>query len=467
MKAKSFYVCSACEYRSAKYYGRCPSCGAWETFVEQEPEPEGRAGTLSAVKAAAGAARILPRGESRAVRYRELEMPAYMRSKSGMKELDRVLGGGIVEGSVLLIAGEPGIGKSTLLMQISGVLGREKRVLYVSGEESGGQLKYRAQRLGVEGEELYIMTETEVEEILLECERLKPEYLIVDSVQTMYCSTVSSSPGSVTQVKESAMRFISLAKNFGVSVLIVGHVNKEGSIAGPKVLEHMVDAVINFEGERQQAYRVIRASKNRYGATNEIGVFEMTDRGLFEVDNPSEVFLADRPRGVSGNCALCLLEGTRPLVTEIQALTAQTVYPSPKRTSDGVDYNRLCLMLAVLEKRLGLRFSTVDTYVNVIGGIRPDEPAADLAMALALISGIKDIPLADSLLAFGEVGLAGECRGVDAAGLRIKEAAKLGFTTVVLPYKNFEQLKKTGELFPEVQYLPVKSIFDAMKIFVK
>ncbi len=459
MKAKSFFVCSACGYRSAKYYGRCPSCGEWETLEEQTAEPEVRPSLL----AAAGPARE----KSRAVLYRELEMPAYMRSQSGMKELDRVLGGGIVEGSVLLIAGEPGIGKSTLLMQISGVLGRTKKVLYVSGEESGGQLKYRARRLGVDGDRLYIMTETAVEEVLAECERLKPDYLIVDSVQTMYCGQVSSSPGSVTQVKESAMRFIALAKNFGVSVLIVGHVNKEGSIAGPKVLEHMVDAVINFEGERQQAYRVIRASKNRYGATNEIGVFEMTDKGLFEVDNPSALFLADRPTGVSGNCPLCLMEGTRPLVTEIQALTAQSVYPSPKRTSDGVDYNRLCLILAVLEKRLGLRFSAVDTYVNVIGGIRPDEPAADLPLALSLISGIKDIPLGDSLLAFGEVGLAGECRSVDAAGLRIKEAVKLGFSSVVLPYKNYEQLKKSKELLPDVTYLPVRSLFDAMKIFVK
>lgn len=459
MRPKTFFVCSECGYRCAKYFGKCPSCGAWETLKEQAPEPERKA-------SAAGVSRTAAIGEgSCAVRYRDLEIPAYMRSQCGMKELDRVLGGGVVKGSVLLIAGEPGIGKSTLLMQISGVLGQKETVLYVSGEESGGQLKYRAQRLGVDGEYLYVMTETSVEAILVECEKIQPSYIIVDSVQTMYCENVNSSPGSVTQVKESAMRFISLAKNYGVSVLIVGHVNKEGSIAGPKVLEHMVDAVINFEGERQQAFRVIRASKNRYGATNEIGVFEMTDKGLREVDNPSEVFLADRPMGVSGNCALCLMEGTRPLITEIQALTAQTVYPSPKRTSDGVDYNRMCLMLAVLEKRLGLRFSTTDTYINVIGGIRPDEPAADLPMALALFSGIKDIPLPDSLLAFGEVGLAGECRGVDAALMRIREAEKLGFTKIVLPYRNYEQLKKTEDLPGNMTYIPVKSIFDAVKIF--
>ena len=458
MKEKSFYVCSECSYRSAKYYGKCPSCGAWGTLEEQAP----------VVKKATGASPISREGSSGgAVLYKDLEMPQYMRSRSGMNELDRVLGGGIVEGSVLLIAGEPGIGKSTLLMQISGVLGKDKKVLYVSGEESGGQLKYRAERLAIGGENLYIMTETSVEEILGECERLKPDYVIIDSVQTMYCENVSSSPGSVTQVKESAMRFIALAKNDGISVLIVGHVNKEGSIAGPKVLEHMVDAVINFEGERQQTYRVIRASKNRYGATNEIGVFEMTDKGLFQVDNPSEVFLADRPKGISGNCVLCLMEGTRPLVSEIQALCAPTVYPSPKRTTDGVDYNRMCLMLAVLEKRLGLRFSTHDVYVNVIGGIRPDEPAADLAMALAMISGIKDIPLDDDLVAFGEIGLAGECRGVDAPAMRIKEAVKIGFSKIVLPQKNYLQLKKNGELMSDVTYVPVKSIFDAMKIFVK
>ena len=458
MKAKNFFLCTECGYQSAKYYGKCPSCGEWNTLEEKTLSVEKKNGTVAS---------RTPNRDNRAILYKNLEMPRYIRSNSGMRELDRVLGGGIVEGSVLLIAGEPGIGKSTLLMQISGVLGKENKVLYVSGEESGGQLKYRAERLRIDGDNLYIMTETSVDEVLAECETIKPDFVIVDSVQTMYCENVSSSPGSVTQVKEAAMQFISLAKNYGVSVFIVGHVNKEGSIAGPKVLEHMVDAVINFEGERQQAYRIIRASKNRYGATNEIGVFEMTDKGLFEVDNPSEVFLADRPKGVSGNCALCLMEGTRPLVTEIQALAAQSVYPSPKRTSDGVDYNRMGLMLAVLEKRLGLRFSTVDVYINVIGGIRPDEPAADLPMALALISAVRDIPLDDSLLAFGELGLAGECRSVDNASLRIKEAVKIGFNKIVLPYKNYEQLRKNKELTDGVTYIPVKSLFEVMKIFVK
>ncbi len=461
MKAKSYYVCSECEYRSAKYYGKCPSCSAWGTLEEVVLEPEKKVGAAFAHTSAVTS-------QAKAIPYKELKMPEYMRSKSGMKELDRVLGGGIVEGSVLLIAGEPGIGKSTLLMQISGVLSEKKKVLYVSGEESGGQLKYRAERLGICGSELYIMTETSVEAIIEEADEIKPDYIIIDSIQTMYTAASTSSSGSVTQVKESAMRFISLAKTYGVSVLIVGHVNKEGSIAGPKVLEHMVDAVINFEGERQQAYRIIRASKNRYGATNEIGVFEMTGKGLYEVDNPSKVFLEDRPKGVSGNCAVCLIEGTRPLITEIQALTSRTVYPSPKRTTNGIDYNRMCLILAVLEKRLGLGFSNVDTYVNVIGGIRPDEPAADLAVALSFISGIKDIPLDDSLIAFGEVGLAGECRSVDAVSTRIKEAVKLGFSKIVLPYKNYVQLKKTGELITDgVEYIPVKSIFDALKIFVK
>ncbi len=460
MKAKSLYICSECGYQSMKYYGRCPSCGEWETLQEKEQAPE--------VKPTVKNARAEGRGENRARRLHELEMPHYMRTLTGMKELDRVLGGGIVEGSVLLIAGEPGIGKSTLLLQISGVLSKNKTVLYVSGEESGSQLKYRAERLMIVGDGLYIMTETSVDEILSECERLKPDYLIVDSVQTMYCDSVQSSPGTVTQVKESAMRFIALAKNYGVSVFIVGHVNKEGSIAGPKVLEHMVDAVINFEGERQQIFRIIRASKNRYGATNEIGVFEMRDKGLFEVDNPSEVFLADRPKGVSGNCALCLMEGTRPLVTEIQSLTAQTVYPSPKRTADGVDYNRMTLMLAVLEKRYGQKFSLCDVFINVIGGIRPDEPAADLAIALSLISSLQDKPIADDLVAFGEVGLAGECRSVDAASLRIKEAVKIGFSKVVLPYKNYEQLKKNKELIEGVTYYPIKTIYDAIvKLFVK
>ncbi len=332
---KTFYICSECEYKTPKWMGKCPNCGAWNSFVEdvEESAPAATAATPKRISLIAGAST----GESTAVGFSELQIPDYMRQNTGLGELDRVLGGGLVSGSVVLLSGEPGIGKSTLLMQICDALGGTRRVLYVSGEESGGQLKLRAKRLGILGSNLFILTETNIERILKEIDRIKPEVVIVDSIQTVYSSAVNSTPGSVTQVKETALSFINKAKSEGMSVLMVGHVNKEGSIAGPKVLEHMVDAVLYFEGERQQSYRIIRAIKNRYGSTNEIGVFEMTDRGLEEVENPSEMLLAGRPRNISGNCAVCTLEGTRPLIAEIQALVTQTAFPAPRRTTNGID----------------------------------------------------------------------------------------------------------------------------------
>lgn len=451
---KTFYVCSECEYRAPKWLGRCPSCGAWNT-LEEHTESTGE--KEKAVKRTT---------RSRATEYKKLEMPKYMRKSTGMNELDRVLGGGIVEGSVVLIAGEPGIGKSTLLMQICDVLSESSRVLYVSGEESAGQLKYRAERLKVSGENLYILTETDIDDIIDECNDVAPAFVIIDSIQTMYCPGVSSSAGSVTQIKESTMRFISLAKGEekGMSVLIVGHVNKEGNIAGPKVLEHMVDAVLSFEGDREQSYRIIRASKNRYGSTNEIGVFEMTGEGLMEVPNPSEMLLSGRPKNISGNCAVCVMEGTRPLITEIQALVSKSVFPSPKRAANGIDYNRMYLILAVLEKRLGLRFSSCDAYLNVIGGIRFEEPAADLAISLSLISSIRDIPIPDDVIAFGEIGLAGEIRAVSSPDQRVNEAARLGFKKILLPKRSYEAIKKIYSSDSGIELIPVKSIFDALKI---
>ncbi len=455
---RSYYECSECGYRSAKWMGRCPSCGEWNTLEEHVAQ------TAPAASAHRSAPVVL--GENRAVKFSELEMPEYMRALTGMRELDRVLGGGIVDGSAVLIAGEPGIGKSTLLMQICGVLGQNKKVLYVSGEESSGQLKYRAKRLGVSGDMFYIMTETSLERIIAECENISPDFVVVDSIQTMYSDGVSASAGSITQVKECAARFISLAKTKGIAVLMVGHVNKEGSIAGPKVLEHMVDAVLSFEGDRQQLFRVIRASKNRYGSTNEIGVFEMTGEGLREVENPSEMLLAGRPRNISGNCAVCVMEGSRPMITEIQALTSNSFLSSPRRTSNGIDYNRMYLILAVLEKRLGLRFSSCDAYLNVIGGLRLDEPAADMAIALALLSSMKDIPVPDDLIAFGEVGLAGECRSVSAPDIRINEAVRLGFTKIILPKKDLGRVD-TSKLPSDIELIGVGGIFDALKIFNK
>ena len=453
MKAnKTVYICNECEYKSLKWLGKCPSCGAWNSFEEE---------TVVAPSAAPKNQRALTNDPSHAVSFSELEIPDYIRSATGMSELDRVLGGGIVSGSVVLLSGEPGIGKSTLLMQISDALGEGRRVLYVSGEESGGQLKLRADRLGIKGNNLHILTETNIVNILSEADKLKPEIIIADSIQTIYSPDSASAPGSITQVRECAFSFIEKAKRHGISVILVGHVNKEGSIAGPKVLEHMVDAVLYFEGERQQSYRIIRAIKNRYGSTNEIGVFEMTDKGLIEVPNPSEMLLSGRPKNVSGNCAVCTLEGTRPIIAEIQALVTPTPYPAPRRNSSGLDYNRMCLILAVLEKRLGMRFSQSDVYTNVIGGLRLDETASDLAAALALISSITDKVVPDELIAIGELGLSGECRAVSSLEQRVREAARLGFTKAIVPSKNVESRKLD---IAGIEIIPIKNIYEALKV---
>lgn len=452
---KTVYICSECEYKSAKWLGKCPNCGAWNSFAEDVEEAPVAAVAPKRISMVSSAE------DNHATQFGELEIPDYMRQKTGLGELDRVLGGGLVHGSVVLLSGEPGIGKSTLLMQICDVLGASRRVLYISGEESGGQLKLRAKRLGILGDHLFILTETNVENILRETDRIKPDVMIVDSIQTMYAATVNSTPGSVTQVRETALSLINKAKSDGISVIMVGHVNKEGSIAGPKVLEHMVDAVLYFEGERQQAYRIIRAIKNRYGSTNEIGVFEMTDKGLLEVENPSEMLLAGRPKNISGNCAVCTLEGTRPLIAEIQALVTPTAFPAPRRTTNGIDYNRMCLIIAVLEKRLGLKFYQNDVYLNVIGGLHIDEPASDLSVALALISSVTDRIIPDDLIAIGEIGLAGECRGVANLEQRVKEAARLGFTKAVVPYRNIEKRKIEVS---GITLIPIKGIYQTLQL---
>ena len=452
---KTVYICTECEYKSPKWMGKCPGCGAWNSFAE---DVEQAAPTATAPKRIS----MIPLSENnRAIGFGELEIPEYMRQQTGLKELDRVLGGGLVHGSVVLLSGEPGIGKSTLLMQICDVLGQSRKVLYISGEESGGQLKLRAGRLGIVGRNLFILTETNIENILKETERVKPDVMIVDSIQTVYSAGVNSAPGSVSQVRETALSLINKAKSVGMSVIMVGHVNKEGSIAGPKVLEHMVDAVLYFEGERQQAYRIIRAIKNRYGSTNEIGVFEMTDKGLLEVENPSEMLLAGRPKNISGNCAVCTLEGTRPLIAEIQALVTSTAFPAPRRTTNGIDYNRMCLIIAVLEKRLGLKFYQNDVYLNVIGGLRLDEPASDLSVAMALISSMTDRIVPDDLIAVGELGLAGECRAVANLEQRVKEAARLGFTRAVVPYRNVEKRPLECE---GIQVIPVRGVYEVLNL---
>lgn len=456
MKQKTVFVCSECDYQTPKWLGRCPQCNAWNSFVEETySDPVKSSGTKSTRAALR---------EEHAVKFGEFEMPDYLRHSTGIGEFDRVLGGGLVDGSVVLLAGEPGIGKSTLLMQFCGQIGDSCKVLYVSGEESKGQLKIRAERLGVKAEMLYIMTESNIEAILAEYDKIKPDVMIVDSIQTMYSDEFTSMSGSVTQVRECASRMITRAKSDGASVIIVGHVNKEGGIAGPKVLEHMVDAVLYFEGDRSQPHRIIRANKNRFGSTNEIGVFEMCEDGLSEVANPSAMLLEGRPVGVSGSCAVCIMEGTRPLIAEIQALVTPTVFPSPRRTSNGIDYNRMCLLLAVLEKRLGLKFSQHDVYLNVIGGLHLDEPAVDAAACIALISSIRDIPVPDDVIAFGELGLAGEFRSVASAEQRVNEAFRLGFTKIALPkrstLKNADALKSSG-----VELIPLAGIYDSLRLF--
>ncbi len=451
---RTVYVCSECDYQSAKWLGRCPQCDAWNSFREE----------TYAAPARSGSARPAARGgeAEHAVRFSDFALPDYLRRSTGIGELDRVLGGGLVDGSVVLVAGEPGIGKSTLLMQLCGRLGGSVKVLYVSGEESRGQLKMRAERLGVSADSLYVLTATNIADILAEYEKLKPDVMIVDSIQTVYAEDVSSAGGSVTQVRECAARLIGCAKQDGVSVLIVGHVNKEGGSAGPKVLEHMVDAVLYFEGERSISHRIVRAVKNRFGSTNEIGVFEMGEEGLAEVKNPSAMLLEGRPVGVSGSCAVCVMEGSRPLIAEIQALVVPTVFPSPRRTTNGFDYNRMCLLLAVLERRLGLKFSACDVYLNVIGGLRLDEPAADAAASLALISSIRDIPLPDDLLAFGELGLSGEFRSVPFLDQRLHEAVRLGFTKAALPKRCVPKKKTAG-----LETIPMAGIYDALRLLKK
>ena len=449
---KTVYICSECEYSSPKWLGKCPKCGSWNSFVEDVINLEPQTTAKKRIATDFGASEVQS--------FSSLTIPEYIRSSTGLSELDRVLGGGLVCGSVVLLSGEPGIGKSTLLLQISDTLGKTRKVLYVSGEESEGQIKLRAKRLKTEGQNLYMLTETNVEKILAATDKVKPDVIIVDSIQTMYTEQSSSTAGSVAQVKEATMSFIAKAKSAGISVILVGHVNKEGSIAGPKVLEHMVDAVLCFEGDRRQCYRIIRANKNRFGSTNEIGVFEMTDTGLREVPNPSEMLLADRPTDVSGNCAVCTVEGTRPIVAEIQALVSPTSFPSPRRTSNGIDYTRTYLILAILEKRLGLRFSSNDVYLNVIGGLELDEPAADLAIALALISSLTDTVIPDDLIAIGELGLSGECRGVANVSQRVKEAARLGFTKAVIPVRNFEHDKFECD----IKLIPVKNVYDVLKV---
>ncbi len=446
---KITFVCRECGSTSPKWLGRCPECSVWNSFDEIElAENTSKYGSSKRTAT-----------KNKAEKLSELSVPEYIRAGTGMSELDRVLGGGLVDSSVVLLSGEPGIGKSTLLLQICRELSKTRRVLYISGEESSGQLKLRAERLKITGEQIFLLCETDLGAIIAECERIEPDVVIMDSVQTVCSANVASAPGSIAQVKEGALTLINYAKTSGAAVFLVGHVNKEGGISGPKLLEHMVDAVLYFEGERTNSYRIIRAIKNRFGSTNEIGVFEMRDHGLAEIPNPSEVVMAERPKNTSGSCAGCVMQGTRPIITEIQSLVTKTVFPTGKRTADGFDHNRLSLLIAVLEKRMNLKFYENDVYVNVAGGITLDEPSADLSIAMALISGITDRVIPDELIAFGEIGLAGEVRAVSHIDYRVKEAVRLGFTKIVLPQKNITPSLTVPE---GASLIGVNNIYDAL-----
>ena len=448
-KIKSVYICSDCGYESPKWYGKCPSCGEWNTMNEEIKE---------SVKTTA-ASRSRATAYAPPVHIREIDTTDEVRYQTGSKELDRVMGGGIVKGSLILLGGDPGIGKSTILLQICEYLGQDLKILYVSGEESKRQLKLRAERLGVNSENLYILTQTDVELVCETIRQDKPDIVMIDSIQTMSLSELSSSPGSVTQVRESTNFFMRTAKSMDIPMIIVGHVNKEGSIAGPKVLEHVVDAVLHFEGDRQMSYRILRAVKNRYGSTNEIGVFEMTDEGLREVENPSLMLISGRPKNVSGTCIACAMEGTRPILAEIQALAASTGFGNPRRMCTGFDYNRMNMIIAVLEKRAGYYFTNTDAYINVVGGLRLDETAVDLAVGIALISSLKDVPVNENAIAFGEIGLAGEIRSVSHVQQRVSEAVRLGFTKIIIPSHNAKDI--TG--INGVEIIPVKNVRQAFE----
>jgi DNA repair protein RadA/Sms len=443
--AKSVFFCSECGNETPRWQGQCPACGRWNTIVE-EAAPK---------KSKSAAVRGIP--QKKPVRLRELEIRDETRFMTGLGEFDRVLGGGAVTGSLVLVGGSPGIGKSTLLLQICGLLD-SGRILYVSGEESERQLKMRAERLKVDFDDLFILSETGMEGIEAAVEEIKPKVLIVDSIQTVYNAELTSAPGSVGQVKDCAMTLMKLAKAGEITVFLIGHVNKEGAIAGPKVLEHMVDCVLYFEGEKSHSYRILRAAKNRFGSTNEIGVFEMREDGLHEVQNPSEALLSGRPENTPGTCVTCVLEGSRPILAEVQALVAPSGFTVPRRNSNGIEYNRAMMLLAVLEKRGGFKVAGCDSYINVVGGMDLADPGADLAVIAALASGYRDTPVPYDLAAFGEVGLTGEIRAVSRVDARLSEIKRLGFKKCLMPFQGRDMTVPEG-----LEIIKAKTILDALR----
>ena len=453
MKTKTVFFCTECGNETAKWAGRCPSCGAWNTIVEQAAPKEAVKGKRYT--------EMMPRTKARQID--DLEVAEELRFSTGMRELDRVLGGGAVKGSLVLIGGAPGIGKSTLMLQICGQLSKTSKVLYVSGEESPRQLKMRADRLAVSSGNLFVLAETCLGDVLASVGEEKPDVLIIDSIQTLYHETLESPAGSVAQVKDCTMELMQLAKGQGITVFVIGHVNKEGSIAGPKVLEHMVDCVLYFEGESHMSHRILRAAKNRFGATNEIGVFEMNSEGLVEVPNPSEMLLSGRPENAPGTCVTCVMEGVRPVLAEIQALLAPAAQSVPRRMSNGFDYNRAAMLMAVLEKRGALKVSGCDAYINVIAGLTLDEPAADLAAIMALASSYLDKPVGNHVAAIGEVGLTGELRSVSHLEERLREVQRLGFEECIIPRQHSDRLGT----FDGLKVTEVRNIGEALRAIVR
>lgn len=451
MKQKTVFVCTECGNETAKWNGKCPACGAWNTLEE-----------VTVSSKSAGKERSSKNREGALSRITEIDVTDELRFDTGMEELNRVLGGGAVSGSLVLVGGEPGIGKSTILLQICANLCNKSKVLYISGEESPRQLKLRAERLCVNNENLYVYAGTDMDDIFSTTERISPEIMIVDSIQTIYKSDLPSTPGSVSQVRECTMTLMELAKRKNITVFVVGHVNKDGYIAGPKVLEHMVDCVLYFEGDKNISYRILRAAKNRFGSTNEIGVFEMCDKGLKEVKNPSAALLDGRPTEVPGTCVACVMEGTRPILAEIQALVTSTAYGTARRMSSGLDYNRSALLLAVLEKRAGFKIGNYDAYINVIGGLKIDETSADLPTLLAVASACRDKALPSELAAFGEIGLTGEIRSVSSPQQRLNEIKRLGFKKCIMPKHN----AKDVEVPDGLDVLFAKNLKEAISVFL-
>ena len=447
-KKKVVYVCSDCGFDTPKWQGKCPNCGSWNTMQEQ---------VVSDVKTTGFTGQILPKTQSRATPITQIRTETEARTLTGISELDRVLGGGMVKGSLVLVSGEPGIGKSTLLLQSCHALCASGDVLYVTGEESLSQIKLRAKRLNIHDDRLFILAETNLDSIWSVLQEVSPSVIIIDSIQTMFNPQIPSTPGSVSQVRDCTMALMQYAKGHGVSIILVGHVNKDGGIAGPKVLEHMVDTVLNFEGDRHASYRLLRAVKNRFGSTNEVGIFEMGEKGLVVVPNPSAAMLSGRPEGASGSCVTAVLEGTRPLLAEIQGLVTKSAYGAARRTAAGIDYNRAVLLLAILEKRGGFMLSSYDTYINVVGGLNIDEPAVDLAVVMAVASSYLEKPILDNLAVFGEVGLSGEIRAVSGAAQRISELSRLGFQRCIVPRACLDGI---GE--KDMEIIGVSSIQEAL-----